>query len=329
MALPSGVNGKTLTFGTTTGFDGIPVPDGSRVTITTSKNVKHITSGRQLVAGQIVRKFVSGIATFDELVPNDAPGLDRYDWTYSARFEIAGAAQSPESFSFVLFDDDPQTIDGDLLSPVPSSIGTPVSVNALRLPPGGMVGQALVFTADFGVAWASLQPAGDYATHGDVSTATAAVTVATAASLATKVNSSTYTAGLAGKQDVATLDAATAAVVAAGGSATAAAVAADATVRVAFGSGSTAWLQAVAAGFDFAFTSITTADAATGLPTAAAVRWPDGTTGTFTGTTDGSNGYTGYAVTWGGSTTKTVTASGITYDSTTGLALGPTTLAVA
>jgi hypothetical protein len=117
---------------------------------------------------------------------------------------------------------------------VPSSIGTPVSVNALRLPPGGVVGQALVFTADFGVAWASLQPAGDYATHGDVSTATAAVTVATAASLATKVNSSTYTAGLAGKQDVATLDAATAAVVAAGGSATAAAVAADATVRAAF-----------------------------------------------------------------------------------------------
>jgi len=213
VALPPGVNGKTVTFGTTTGFDGSPVPDGSRVTISTSKNVKHLPSGRQLVAGQIVRKYVGGVATFDELVPVDTDGLDRYDWTYRVSFEIAGASQQPEPFSFVIFDDDPQTIDGDTLSPVPSSIGTPVSVNALRLPPGGLTGQGLVFTEDFGVAWADLQPAGDYVTSDEV-----------AAGLATKVNSSTYTAGLAAKLDTAGLDSAAAPLVADSASQTATAL---------------------------------------------------------------------------------------------------------
>lgn len=93
--------------------------------------------------------------------------------------------------------------------------------------------------------------------------------------------------------------------------------------------GNTIWLQQIAADFGFTFTAITAVDAATGLPTAATVRWPDGTAGAFTGTTDGVNGYTGYVVTWAGGTTKTVTASGITYDAATGLPLGPTSLAVA
>jgi hypothetical protein len=95
-----------------------------------------------------------------------------------------------------------------------------------------------------------------------------------------------------------------------------------------YGPGSVTWLQENAAAFAFAFTGTPTYDSATGLPTSAAVRWPDATTGTFTGTIDGaSNGYSGYVVTWAGATTKTVTATGITYDAN-GNAVGPTGLAV-
>lgn len=96
------------------------------------------------------------------------------------------------------------------------------------------------------------------------------------------------------------------------------------------GAGSDDWLKAVAGAGGFGFTTLTTVETATGLPTAATVKWPDGKTGAFTGTSDGINGYTGFVVTHvDGATTKTVTVSGITYDPTTGLALGPTSLAVA
>jgi hypothetical protein len=103
----------------------------------------------------------------------------------------------------------------------------------------------------------------------------------------------------------------------------------DSTVAGAYGPGSDQWLQSNGGGFTFAFAAITTTDTATGLPTAATVRWPDGKTGAFTGTIDGGgNGYSGYAVTWvNGGTTKTLTASGITYTSD-GNAIGPTGLAV-
>lgn len=93
--------------------------------------------------------------------------------------------------------------------------------------------------------------------------------------------------------------------------------------------GAAQWLKDVGGGaFGFVFTAITTVDGGTGLPTAAAILWPDGTAGAFTGTTDGVNGYTGYTATYAGATTSTLTASGITYDATTGLPLGPTTLEV-
>jgi hypothetical protein len=96
-----------------------------------------------------------------------------------------------------------------------------------------------------------------------------------------------------------------------------------------FGPGSDQWLKRGAAAFSFGFTSITTTDTITGLPTAAAVKWEDATVGAFTGTIDaGGNGYSGYVVTWVGSPTKTVTVTGITYDAN-GVALGPTGLAVA
>jgi hypothetical protein len=109
---------------------------------------------------------------------------------------------------------------------------------------------------------------------------------------------------------------------------TTAAIAADAALAEAYGPGSDSWLKTNAAAFSFAFTGTPTYDSTTGLPTAATVRWPDGTTGTFTATIDGAaNGYSGYAVSWAGTTTRTVTATGITYDAS-GNAAGPTGLAV-
>lgn len=113
-----------------------------------------------------------------------------------------------------------------------------------------------------------------------------------------------------------------------GGSVDPVALAQDAAFTGTYGPGSTQWLRTQGAGFNFAFTSISAS--ANGLPTAGNVRWDDGTTGTFTGTIDSSGyGYSGWEVTYAGSTTKTVTVSGITYDSSSGNALGPTSVAVA
>lgn len=95
-----------------------------------------------------------------------------------------------------------------------------------------------------------------------------------------------------------------------------------------FGPGSDTWLKAQGGSFGFAFATITATDSATGLPTAGTIRWTDGVTGAFTGTIDGgSNGYSGYVAVWAGSTTKTLTATGITYDAN-GTPIGPTGLAI-
>jgi hypothetical protein len=93
----------------------------------------------------------------------------------------------------------------------------------------------------------------------------------------------------------------------------------------ALGAGSNPWLRDQAASFSPAFTAITTKHAATMLPTAGTIRWPDGTTGAFTATIDStSTGYASYAMVYG---SKTVTASGISYD-TDGIQLGPTSIVI-
>lgn len=88
---------------------------------------------------------------------------------------------------------------------------------------------------------------------------------------------------------------------------------------------SAAWVKVETAAFDFSFASVSSTDTGTGLPLAGNIIWPDGTAGTFTGTTDGVNGYTGYVAVYSGSTTRTATASGITYTAE-GIALGPTSV---
>jgi len=97
---------------------------------------------------------------------------------------------------------------------------------------------------------------------------------------------------------------------------------------LAFGPGSDQWLKQVGGAFGFALLSPSATDAATGLPTASTVRWPDGTDGAFTGTINPTVGnYSGWVVTWAGSTTRTLTVTGVTYDAN-GNALGPTSLVV-
>lgn len=93
----------------------------------------------------------------------------------------------------------------------------------------------------------------------------------------------------------------------------------------AYGPSSTTVLKRDAVNFEFTFSSISSTDSTTGLPTAGAIVWPDGTTGAFSGATfDSTAGaYTGYAVTYVGSTTKTVTVSGTAFD-TNGNAYGTT-----
>lgn len=124
--MPAGIDSKTVVFGGS-GFDFVTA--GGRVTITAPKNVVHLPSGRRLFSGAMVAKYVNGVATFPALVPNDTEGLNRRDWTYRVRFEIQGAAEQPEPFDFLISVADPDVIDGDKLAAVPSSVGTPVSVD--------------------------------------------------------------------------------------------------------------------------------------------------------------------------------------------------------
>lgn len=108
----------------------------------------------------------------------------------------------------------------------------------------------------------------------------------------------------------------------------AAATDAVAALLASFGSGSDLWLKQCAAAFGLVFTSITATDTTTGLPTSAVIAWPDGTSGAFTGSIDADgNGFSGYVATYAGTTTRTVTASGISYDAN-GNAIGPTSLGV-
>ena len=138
--LPAGINGKTLVFGGS-GFTGLPVQ--GRVIVSAPRNVVHLPTGRRFFSGDVAATYIGGVATFPGLVANDAPGLSRYNWTYRVRFQIDGAIERPEPFDFVLADAGPAVVDGDRLSPVPASAGTPVSTAAVLLPPGGVDGQVL------------------------------------------------------------------------------------------------------------------------------------------------------------------------------------------
>lgn len=150
--IPAGVTAKTVVFGGS-GFDFAAAR--GRITVTAPKNVVHLPSGRQLFSGDIVRRLEDGIATFEGLVPNDQPGLNRYDWAYRVRFEISGAKEQPEGRDFLLSVNDPAVIDGDKLLPATSPTGEPVHLHALVLPDGGTDGQALVKLGD-AVRWGTV-----------------------------------------------------------------------------------------------------------------------------------------------------------------------------
>lgn len=216
MALPPGVTAKTVSLGIASFADGTLV--AGRVTVSMPVNVVHLPSNRPVFSSDITKPFVDGAVSFD-LCPTDADGLNRTDWTYRLKVEVQGAAVQPPALYFTLPTASPDIVDLDGLATAPASDGTPVGLpGALVLPEGGTNGQALIY-ADGEVVWGTVsggtggggavdsvngktgvvvlspadvgaQPAGSYAT-----------TTALSDGLATKVNSSTYTAGLAGKVD--------------------------------------------------------------------------------------------------------------------------------
>jgi hypothetical protein len=82
--------------------------------------------------------------------------------------------------------------------------------------------------------------------------------------------------------------------------------------------GSSAWLKLHAGGnLDALIVGAITRDS-NGAATSAGVVWPDGSSGTYTGTASSTfpGAVDAYTVTWVGSTTKTVTQPAVTRDST-------------
>lgn len=133
MALPEGITPKTVTVGIPTKFNGTPATGSA--TLTAPKNLVHIPTGTPLFSGSVTKQF-SGLTevTFTDLVPTDADGLNRVDWTYTLTVRVNGAIEQPDPTVFILPAAGPDTVDAELLVEVPSSAGTPIS--------------ALVLTAD-------------------------------------------------------------------------------------------------------------------------------------------------------------------------------------
>ena len=141
---------------------------------------------------------------------------------YTVTFEITGAPRAIPSFDVEVTAEHTDVAPLDLATAVPYVAPSGTVVQTVVVPSGGTSGQVLVRTADGGLAWADqtggggsgggavnsvngqtgivvldatdvgAQPAGNYATATELSDG-----------LATKVNSSTYTTGLAGKVDTA------------------------------------------------------------------------------------------------------------------------------
>ena len=128
MALPPGITPKTVTVGIASFFDGT-LAEGT-ATITAPVNVVHTPSNRPIFSSVMSKRFANGEATFD-LCPTDAEGLNRRDWTYILKVTIQGAVKQPDPIWFTLPTAGPDTVDLDGLVTVPSSAGTPISVDVL------------------------------------------------------------------------------------------------------------------------------------------------------------------------------------------------------
>lgn len=128
MALPPGITPKTVTLGIASFADGSLAT--GRATISMPVNVLHTPTNRPIFSSEITQQFVDGAATFN-LCPTDAPGLNRVDWAYKLKVEIQGATVQPEVIYFLLPTAGPDVVDLDGLVTVPSSAGTPISVDVL------------------------------------------------------------------------------------------------------------------------------------------------------------------------------------------------------
>jgi hypothetical protein len=130
VGFPAGITPKTVTVGIASFFDGT-LANGV-ATITAPINVVHTPTNRPIFSSIMSQPFVDGVASFT-LAPTDAPGLNRIDFSYKLVVTIQGALVQPDPIWFLLPTAGPDTVDLDGLVTVPSSAGTPISVDVLTV----------------------------------------------------------------------------------------------------------------------------------------------------------------------------------------------------
>ena len=128
MALPPAITPKTVTIGIASFFDGT-LAEGT-ATITAPVNVIHTPTNRPIFSSAMSKRFADGETSFD-LCPTDADGLNNKSWTYKLNVTIQGAIKQPDPIYFTLPTAGPDMVDLDGLVTVPSSAGTPISVDVL------------------------------------------------------------------------------------------------------------------------------------------------------------------------------------------------------
>lgn len=161
MALPNGITPKVVTVGIGSFFDGSLV-EGT-ATITAQVNVIHVPSGSPIFSSAMSQRLVDGSATFT-LCPTDHPDLNRVDWTYKLTVKVTGALVQPDPIYFTLPVAGPDTVDLDSLVSVPSSAGTPVSVDVITVT-GGVTAIQVITQVDYD-ALATKDPATLYVIQG-------------------------------------------------------------------------------------------------------------------------------------------------------------------
>ncbi len=218
MALPGDLTTATITFGPYTDAAGAVALVGVKAKLFPVNpvngkrlNLVHVATGQAVLPKDLLVTIgADGTASVGPVPHTDNAGLSTVGFAYRVEWAVTSSARtaSPGHKTFAVPTASGATVDFDLLDvadavpgvlvPVGTGPQGPQGEPGPQGPPGedgagavesvnGQVGVVELDAADVGA-----QPAGDYATASDLSNG-----------LATKVNSSTYTAGLAGKGNLA------------------------------------------------------------------------------------------------------------------------------
>lgn len=121
-SLPAGLTSKVATVGPILGPDGV-TPARGTATLTLPVNLRHMPTGARVMSGRLTAPLdAEGSASF-ALIPNDADGLDRADWTYRLELSVTGAITQPDPLEFRLLADGPDVVDLDALASTDPSAG--------------------------------------------------------------------------------------------------------------------------------------------------------------------------------------------------------------